>query len=80
MTSYRDVVKKVLPAVVSIEAKTKAKKARPEAPAAAGRNSTIRQIPEEFRRFFQIPDMRRDAFRGSRPVRSAPASSSIPRA
>jgi serine protease Do len=49
MTSYRDVVKKVLPAVVSIEARAKAK-ARP-----ARRRVPIddNQLPPEFRRFFE---------------------------
>jgi len=49
MTSYRDVVKKVLPAVVSIESRVKAKvrPAHRRAPLDEG------QIPEEFRRFFQ---------------------------
>ncbi|HXG10444.1 MAG TPA: Do family serine endopeptidase [Gemmataceae bacterium] len=52
LTSYRDVVKKVLPAVVSIESRSK--------PAASSRQSPPRrrsplddQIPEEFRRFFE---------------------------
>jgi serine protease Do len=49
MTSYRDVVKKVLPAVVSIESRAKAKvrtgHRRP------GFDDS--QLPEEFRRFFQ---------------------------
>jgi serine protease Do len=51
LTSYRDVVKKVLPAVVSIEgksatapAKTKESRKRPSA--------DDQQLPEEFRRFF----------------------------
>ena len=49
MTSYRDVVKKVLPAVVSIEARAKMK-VRP-----ARRRAPVdeNQVPEEFRRFFQ---------------------------
>jgi serine protease Do len=51
LTSYRDVVKKVLPAVVSIEGKTaatpvKAKQPRKRNPA------DDPQVPEEFRRFF----------------------------
>jgi serine protease Do len=51
LTSYRDVVKKVLPAVVSIEARAKAKARRAgrRAPAEEG------QVPEEFRRFFDSP-------------------------
>ncbi len=48
LTSYRDVVKKVLPAVVSIESRVKARSrpARRRVPLDEG------QIPEEFRRFF----------------------------
>jgi serine protease Do len=51
LTSYRDIVKKVLPAVVSIEGKSK--------PAAKPRSAPRRRglpddsIPEEFRRFFE---------------------------
>jgi serine protease Do len=50
LTSYRDVVKKVLPAVVSIESRVKA------APARQGRRrpQMEEQIPEEFRRFFDF--------------------------
>jgi serine protease Do len=54
LTSYRDVVKKVLPAVVSIESRTKVvKAARPQ----QRRRSPLDnpQIPEEFRRFFETP-------------------------
>src|SRR5712692_2977739 len=54
MTSYRDVVKRVLPAVVSIESSAKPK------PAAAKPNQPRRRpqfddqcVPEEFRRFFE---------------------------
>ena len=49
LPSYRDVVKKVLPSVVSIEARAKAK-ARP-----AHRRLPFNegQIPEEFRRYFE---------------------------
>src|ERR1700686_3181168 len=51
LTSFRDVVKTVLPAVVSIEARAKVIKtqgrARPQAPLDQG------QIPEEFRHFFE---------------------------
>jgi serine protease Do len=51
MTSYRDVVKKVLPAVVSIESRAKALKAsRPNR-----RRPAENQVPEEFRRFFEVP-------------------------
>jgi serine protease Do len=52
LTSYRDIVKKVLPAVVSIESRVKA-------PARARGNSRGRapldqgQIPEELRRYFE---------------------------
>jgi serine protease Do len=49
MTSYRDVVKKVLPAVVSIESRVKAK-VRPAKRRAPLDDS---QVPEEFRRFFK---------------------------
>ncbi len=57
MTSYREVVKKVLPAVVSIEARGKSSKTKQPA-----RRPPVddRQIPEEFRRFFEelptVPD------------------------
>ena len=50
LTSYRDVVKKVLPAVVSIESRTKA------APAGSGAGvpPIDEEVPEEFRRFFEF--------------------------
>jgi serine protease Do len=49
MTSYRDVVKKMLPAVVSIESRAKA------APARKRRRAPLdEQVPEEFRRFFDF--------------------------
>ncbi len=49
LTSYRDVVKKVLPAVVSIESRTKA------APAERRRRAPLNEeVPEEFRRFFEF--------------------------
>jgi serine protease Do len=57
--SYRDVVKRVLPAVVSIEAKTKAKKVEPKSrPRIERRNPQVpddlrKQLPEEFRKFFE---------------------------
>jgi serine protease Do len=51
LTSYRDVVKQVLPAVVSIEAKSKPKKT--EQPTARRRGQGPEGVPEEFRRFFQ---------------------------
>jgi serine protease Do len=55
LTSYRDIVKKVLPAVVSIESRVKpAKQANGNKRRPAFDDS---QIPEEFRRFFeQMPD------------------------
>jgi serine protease Do len=49
LTSYRDIVKKVLPAVVSIESRAKA------APAERRRRGPRNDdIPEEFRRFFEF--------------------------
>jgi len=55
LTSYRDVVKQVVPAVVSIESRTKPKtKARVSQPNARRRVPLDdSQIPEEFRRFFE---------------------------
>ncbi|MGH7222836.1 MAG: Do family serine endopeptidase [Gemmataceae bacterium] len=51
LTSYRDVVKKVLPAVVSIESTAKvAPRGRRRAPAPFDD-----EIPDEFRRFFDSP-------------------------
>jgi serine protease Do len=53
VASYRDVVKKVLPAVVSIESRVKAVKAK-----RPGRRSPLEdQLPEEFRRFFEMPNL-----------------------
>src|SRR5262245_34552652 len=55
LTSFRDVVKKVLPAVVSIEARqtAKVKPTRQRLPMLEDQ-----QLPEEFRRFFdQIPQV-----------------------
>src|SRR5437870_2331814 len=54
LTSYRDVVKRVLPAVVSIEAQAKVKttKAKQSNPKGQPRPNDPR-IPEEFRRFFE---------------------------
>jgi serine protease Do len=49
LTSYRDVVKRVLPAVVSIESKVKVEPTRQRR-----RGSREEQIPEEFRRFFDF--------------------------
>jgi serine protease Do len=51
VTSFRDVVKAVLPAVVSIETRTQVVKTKAKAPRAPG--SPDNQIPEEFRRFFE---------------------------
>jgi serine protease Do len=56
LTSYRDVVKKVLPAVVSIESRAKALKAsRPNRTPNRRRAPLDNQVPEEFRRFFETP-------------------------
>jgi serine protease Do len=55
MTSYRDVVKKVVPAVVSIESRVAAKPVRNKARRPAVDDQ---RLPEEFRRFFQ--DMQRN--------------------
>jgi serine protease Do len=50
LTSYRDVVKKVLPAVVSIDSKTQAE------PVRKGRRRAPREdLPQELRRFFDFP-------------------------
>jgi serine protease Do len=54
MTSYRDVVKKALPAVVSIDSRAKVQKAnKPQ----QRRRSPLDNspVPEEFRRFFDLP-------------------------
>jgi serine protease Do len=51
LTSYRDVVKKVLPAVVSIEGKTAVAQAQPKTSRKRAQPND-QQIPEEFRRFF----------------------------
>ncbi|MFO0925695.1 MAG: trypsin-like peptidase domain-containing protein [Gemmataceae bacterium] len=48
LTSYRDVVRKVLPAVVSVEAQAKGGNARPRRPDDMG-------LPDEMRRFFDRP-------------------------
>jgi serine protease Do len=51
LTSYRDVVKKVLPAVVSIDSKT-----HPQPPARKGRRRVpMEELPQEFQRFFDLP-------------------------
>src|SRR5438132_1247770 len=49
-TSFRDVVKRVLPAVVSIDSKPKGVKANKDLPRQIPNDPN--QIPEEFRRFF----------------------------
>jgi serine protease Do len=51
LTSYRDVVKKVLPAVVSLEAKFKQQPQQPPAPNRPRPDDP--RVPEEFRRFFE---------------------------
>ena len=51
LTSYRDIVKTVLPAVVSIESRTKPKPKTEKAP--QRRRFSDDQIPEEFRKFFE---------------------------
>src|SRR4051812_23364240 len=63
MTSYRDIVKGVLPGVVSIESK-----ARPAArDRRRGRAEIDPRIPEEFRRFFE--DQPQQDFGGDGPGR-----------
>ncbi len=54
LNSYRDIVKKALPAVVSIESRVKPKaKPKAEKNPQRGRVPQDDQIPEEFRRFFE---------------------------
>jgi serine protease Do len=53
LNSYRDVAKKVLPAVVSIESKAKVAKAVKQAPGQRRGLPPGTEIPEEFRRFFE---------------------------
>jgi serine protease Do len=60
ITSYRDVVKRVLPAVVSIEGQAKA---RPKAKADSSQprrrfRADDQQMPEEFRKFFEEMEKR----------------------
>jgi serine protease Do len=66
LTSYRDVVKKVLPAVVSIEMQVKVKKVnRPrKQPGAKGGQPGFddSRIPEEFRKFFKDMEKRQFEF------------------
>ncbi len=62
LTSYRDVVKQVLPAVVSIESKVKPKKAESTTGRRTRPQAETPQIPEEFRRLFpDLPRMQPDA-------------------
>jgi serine protease Do len=52
--SYRDIVKRVLPAVVSIEAEAKVKpRAKMKAPGKRAPQPNDPRIPEEFRKFFE---------------------------
>lgn len=69
MTSFREVVKQVLPAVVSIEARNGSKLKARQAPRLP--NFDDLDIPEEFRRFFEefrrapqleVPDLPRQGF------------------
>jgi serine protease Do len=53
LTSYRDVVKKVLPGVVMIESKAKAAARRPSSRRRGSPFGDDQQIPPELRRFFQ---------------------------
>ena len=55
LTSYRDVVKRVLPAVVSIEShfRPQPKNDQSSAPRRRPRSQPNDQIPEEFRKFFE---------------------------
>jgi serine protease Do len=64
LTSYRDIVKRVLPAVVSVEAQSEATKTVGQAPQRRQRPQMrtpfddIPGLPEQFRRFFEEnPDM-----------------------
>src|SRR5262249_46491552 len=53
LPSYRDVVKKVLPAVVSIKAESRVKARRPTANNRRRNPADDPRIPDEFRRFFE---------------------------
>lgn len=53
IVSYRDVVKKVLPSVVSIEAKAKPMRLKDQGPKRKNQGQENPQIPEEFRKFFE---------------------------
>src|SRR5581483_6706650 len=59
LTSYRDVVKRVLPAVVSVEAKRQAAQPK-EGPSRRRVPFGEQQLPPEFRRFF--PDFEPQQF------------------
>ncbi len=52
LTSYRDVVKRVLPAVVSIEGKSVAHQVKANRQSRKRPSADEQQVPEEFRRFF----------------------------
>lgn len=52
LTSYRDIVKKVLPAVVSVEARSRPSTEKVRQP--RRRSPLDEQVPEEFRRFFDF--------------------------
>ncbi len=53
-TTYRDVVKKILPAVVSIESRAKVVTTRTKSPRVQALPPEVQnQLPEEFRRFFK---------------------------
>src|SRR5438045_504800 len=58
LTSYREVVKRVLPAVASVESRPKTvAKVKQQRPAQRRQPSgDIPGLPEEFRRFFEAPD------------------------
>ncbi len=53
LTSYRDVVKRVLPAVVSVESHFKPKKVTQRPANPGNRFELPDQVPEEFRKFFE---------------------------
>jgi serine protease Do len=55
-TSYRDVVKKVLPAVVSIESRAKPTIKAKDTPKRKPSRDDQPQLPDELRRFLQPPD------------------------
>lgn len=59
MTSYRELVKKVLPAVVSIEARTKVVSGKGKAP---GSLDDFRRFFDEFREGPDLPDLPRKGF------------------